>query len=332
MSRSVPATPSSGTRPKGEVYEWMDRPAFRVGDKVALAKSQRSLPRTRADHIASGFSSFYGGPPPAPELRKRRIEYNRPSPRPQGKKVLPEYRGQDRPEGVKMVGEPARVDGPARGKRVVVPRPSDIEIGPVFAKKGRVYDPVTGRRKAEGHSATWETHEIYGRLKRFGGKTSKTYSQGLNATDPNYPPDCEPDGTRIDYALARYGGPFADRGLRTEMVPAPVDPEWERKGFVKRGAADRLRQARKLNRMTEANQMALSMRRTGGAAGGGGAWAGAQGTVARTVSASKMGGGGGGGARPWTAASTTAELSAKDAEISRLRSELNALKASTRRR
>lgn len=127
--------------------------------------------------------------------------------------------------------------------------------------KRRVFNPATGQRRIADQSNSWEFHEIYGRLRRFGAKKEKTYSVGIFPGERNYPPSRDGDGKKIDYALAKFGGSFADRALRTEMIEVPADPEWERRGRIKKGAADRMRDARHLRRLDQTNRMTLSMRR-----------------------------------------------------------------------
>lgn len=82
----------------------------------------------------------------------------------------------------------------------------------------------------EDSSQSWEYHQLFGRLKRFGAEKEKTYSVGIFKGERNYPPSRDGNGDHIDYSLAKYGGSFAERKLRTEFIELPVDPTWEKRG------------------------------------------------------------------------------------------------------
>lgn len=217
---------------------------------------------------------------------------------------------------------------------------SNVISGPTFAAKRRVVNPATGARCIENRSNSWEYHKLYGRLRSYGAEKGKTFSHGLFPTDPHYPPDKDPYGNTIDYALARYGGPFADRGLRTEYVEVPLDPAWSGRGQLSKGAADRRRKNVYVSKLSAMNQTGLAMRRAasqslvgsgGGSSGGGsrphtsavgGSRGGGSGALRASASRGAL------GPVPATAPGrpTTSSID-QDATIRRLQAELNSLKA-----
>ena len=91
-------------------------------------------------------------------------------------------------------------------------------------------DPATGKRKIDLTSKSWEFHELYGRLKQFGGTRSKAFHHGIFPSEKNYPPSHDKNGKWIDYSLVQYGGNLCDRGLRIEEEPAPVREELNARG------------------------------------------------------------------------------------------------------
>lgn len=113
-------------------------------------------------------------------------------------------------------------------------------MGPYFDRKKRVVDPKSGKRRIEMNSTSWEVHQLYGRLKQFGGKRSKAFHHGIFPSEKNYPPSHDKNGKWIDYSLVQYGGNLCDRGLRIEEQPAPTKDHLNNRASTKEAGAQRM--------------------------------------------------------------------------------------------
>lgn len=290
------------------------KPEHKVGDKSRVLKSRKANPPVTNAQVAAGFEKFYGTTPPPERLPRKLITWKHQDFHggPKGRRPLEPNVVGDRPSGKECPQPIKRASPRNRGRKWIAEPQSDVSMGPYFDRKKRVVDPKSGKRRIEMNSTSWEVHQLYGRLKQFGGKRSKAFHHGIFPSEKNYPPSHDKNGKWIDYSLVQYGGNLCDRGLRIEEQPAPTKDHLNNRATLPRGAAHRFYHQRKIEAIN-AGQTAMRQSVS-------------RGHSRPHTSASRSGSQGRLASRGGTASQSS---DWRDAKLAALRAELNNLRAST---